>query len=107
MEWNIVIIIGLIGTICGITFGYVGYSQGKKKENLEDGALGADIKYIMRRTDEVLLEQKDTNRNINAIGERVTIQEVRLEEGFKAANFRIDGVVGDLKDYKKDRAKGV
>lgn len=65
MEWNIVIIIGLIGTICGITFGYIGYSQGKKKENKEDGALGADIKYIMRRTDEVLLEQKDTNRNIN------------------------------------------
>ena len=86
MEWNIVIIIGLVGTICGITFRYAGYSQGKKKENKEDGALGADIKYIMRRTDDILLEQKDTNKSINLLAERVT----RVEESTKQAHKRLD-----------------
>ena len=99
MEWNIVIIIGLIGTICGITFGYIGYSQGKKKENKEDGALGADIKYIMRRTDEVLLEQKETNRNMGFLTERVT----RVEEGVKATSNRIDTIEVDFKECKRTK----
>ena len=97
--------IGLIATVCSILFGYVGYQRGQKDEfrktGNSEGVLNTDIQYIKRRTDEVLLEQKDTNRNIGFLTERVT----RVEEGVKATNHRIDTVESNFKDCKK--TKGV
>jgi hypothetical protein len=85
------------GAICGIVFGYVGYSKGTKKDSMQEGRekgsmesniknLEANTTYIMRRMDESLLEQKDTNRNLNALAERVT----RVEESAKSAHKRLD-----------------
>ena len=95
--------IGLIATGCSIVFGYMGYQRGLKDENKKlgnnEGILNTDIQYIKRRTDEVLLEQKDTNRNIGFLTERVT----RVEEGIKAVNDRVDNVVEDLKDCKRTK----
>lgn len=89
MDWGW---IGIAGTICGIVFGYLGYKKGLKDEyrNLgtKEGSLHSDISYIKSRTDDVLLEQKDTNRNMNLMNERLT----RVEESTKSAHRRIDGV---------------
>lgn len=91
MDWGW---ISLIGTMCGIVFGYLGYKKGVKDEykNLgaSEGSLQSDISYIKKRTDDVLLEQKDTNRNMNLMNERLT----RVEESTKSAHRRIDGVEG-------------
>lgn len=107
MEWNVVLIAGFISAIFSVVFGYLGYQKGQKdeskKEGSTEGILNSDIKYIMRRTDEVLLEQKETNRNISAVTDRVTIQEVRSEEGFKAVNKRIDSVLDDFKECKRTK----
>lgn len=95
--------IGLIATVCSIMFGYMGYQKGLKDENKKlgnsEGILNTDIQYIKRRTDEVLLEQKDTNRNIGFLTERVT----RVEEGIKAVNNRVDTVELDFKDCKRTK----
>lgn len=80
------------GSVSAIVFGYVGYSRGLKKDlysaGTVRGALEADITYIKRRTDDVLLEQRDTNKSISTLTERVT----RVEESSKSAHKRIDTI---------------
>ena len=87
---NAIALLGVVGIISGVLFGYIGYQNGCKKENLlegeEDGALKSDTKYIMRRVDDILLEQKDTNKSLNLLAERVT----RVEESTKQAHKRLD-----------------
>ena len=97
------ITLGVIATVTSIIFAYMGYQKGLKDENKKagtnEGILNTDIQYIKRRTDEVLLEQKDTNRNIGFLTERIT----RVEEGVKAVNNRVDTVEGDLKECKRTK----
>jgi hypothetical protein len=76
--------------LTAVTFGYIGYRKGLEKDSYSAGNtrgnLESDIAYIKRRTDDVLLEQKDTNKSINLLAERVT----RVEESAKSAHKRID-----------------
>lgn len=93
-------IIGAVGTVCGIIFGYIGYQKGLRtdfyKEGSDDGTLKADTQYIKRRIDDVLLEQKDTNKSFNILSERVT----RVEESSKQAHKRIDSIERKRDDEK-------
>lgn len=81
-----------VGSVSAVVFSYVGYSRGIKKDSYSAGAargtLETDIEYIKHRTDDVLLEQKDTNKSINALAERVT----RVEESTKSAHKRLDQI---------------
>ncbi|WP_088187527.1 hypothetical protein [Desulfosporosinus sp. FKA] len=97
-------IVSLIGVICSIVVGVVSYIVGTKKkskqEGKEQGSMESNIKnleanttYIMRRMDESLLEQKETNRSLNTLSERVT----RVEESTKSAHKRIDDLERDGK----------
>lgn len=90
MDVTVWVLLGAVGTVCSILFGLLGYQKGVKKEAYTDGGFNAglksDIDYIKRRTDEVLLEQKDTNKSVNALAERVT----RVEESSKQAHKRIN-----------------
>lgn len=84
------VIIGMVGTVSSILFAYLGYQRGVRKESYRqgghDGELKADIEYIKRRSDDLLLEQKDTNKTLSNLSERVT----RVEESSKQAHKRID-----------------
>jgi peptidoglycan hydrolase CwlO-like protein len=90
-------LIGAAGTVCAIIFGYLGYQKGLRqdsyKEGSDDSELKADTQYIKRRIDDVLLEQKETNKSINALSERVT----RLEESLKSAWKRIESIEKGVK----------
>ncbi len=94
--------IGAAGVMAGIIFGFWGYLRGNKQDNYKegdtDGTLKSDTQYIKRRIDDVLLEQKDTNKSINALAERVT----RVEESAKQAHKRIDRLdkVGEEREEK-------
>ena len=87
---NAIALFGVVGIISGVVFGYTGYQKGLKQESLqegeEEGTLKADTRYIIRRVDDILLEQKDTNKSINLLAERVT----RIEESTKQAHKRLD-----------------
>lgn len=89
--------IGIIASVAGIVLSYLGYRQGQKDEQArlkktyreegeEAGTLHMDIAYIKRRSDDMLLEQKETNKNITILSERVT----RVEESSKSAHKRLD-----------------
>lgn len=88
MDQNVSL--AVVGVVSGMVFAYVGYLKGLKKDSYtagaSKGALETNITYIMRRTDDVLLEQRDTNKNLTALGERVT----RVEESAKSAHKRLD-----------------
>lgn len=85
-------IASVVGAICTVLGSYVAYSKGTKKDyyaaGTARGTLESDIAYIKHRTDDVLLEQKDTNKSINALSERVT----RCEESTKSAHKRLDTI---------------
>ena len=87
---NAIALLGVVGIISGVLFGYVGYQKGFKQESSqegeEEGTLKADTRYIIRRVDDILLEQKDTNKSLNLLAERVT----RVEESAKQAHKRLD-----------------
>ena len=91
-QISIFALIGVVGTISGVVFGYIGYKRGLQKdaysEGIDNATLRSDTEYIKRRIDDVLLEQKDTNKSINALVERVT----RVEESSKQAHKRIDQI---------------
>lgn len=90
MTTDIVVLVGVIGSVSGVAFGYIGYKRGVKSESYQTGnhrgTLLSDMQYIKRRIDDVLLEQKDTNKSINLLSERVT----RVEESAKQAHKRLD-----------------
>ncbi len=92
-QSTLVAVVALVTTIIGTLVGAFGYAHLVKKDTYTAGAaegtLRADNDYIKRRIDDVLLEQKDTNRNIKDLGERVT----RVEESAKSAHHRIDEIV--------------
>ncbi len=85
-------LLGAIGTLCSIAFGYVGYQQGIKNickdEGKENGELKADIKYIKSGIDDIKLDLKVQVKRVNELAERVT----RIEESARQAHKRIDEI---------------
>ena len=87
------------GSILGVISGYIGYAKGAKKDSYSDGretgSQHADIDYIKKRTDDILLEQRDTNRKLEGHARELSdhgIQIARLEESVKSAHHRITTV---------------
>lgn len=91
-KGELIALIGVVGTVCSIVFGYIGYQKGIKKDSKDEGravgSLKSDTEYIKRRIDDILLEQKDTNKSITLLAERVA----RVEESTKSAHHRIDAI---------------
>lgn len=95
--------IGLVLTIFGLIIAFQGYQLNKKKhqeeqtekhtkEEKDDAKESAEIKlqlgYISKGVDEIRLEFKDSQRQMVALGERVT----RVEESSKQAHKRLDNL---------------
>lgn len=105
--------ISVLGTVASILFAYLGYKRGQRdelqrqrneyrEEGTAEGTLRTDIEYIKRRSDDMLLEQKETNKNINILNERLT----RVEESTKSAHHRIDKITEDCKDFRSKHGQG-
>lgn len=92
MDQSAIFLATAAGSLSAIIFGYVGYLKGNKKdtylEGESKGAQQADIAYIKKQTDNILFEQRDTNRHVNMLSERIT----RVEESAKSAHKRIDQI---------------
>lgn len=80
------------GSVCGVIFGYFGYLKGVRKDSYANGAargtLEAYLSDIKVRINDVLIEQRDTNKSITTLAERVT----RVEESTKSAHLRINTI---------------
>lgn len=90
MELGTALLIIIPVVTAGITIAtfFITRHKDAKKEGQDDGALKADIAYIKRRVDDVLLEQRETNKTLDAHAERIT----RVEESTKQAHKRIDEI---------------
>ena len=92
MQIEIVTLIGVIGTVCGVIFGYIGYQRGLKKDSTDtgknDGVLLSDVGYIKSGIDDLKRKQELTDERHYALAERVT----KVEESAKQAHHRIDEI---------------
>ncbi|MCI9626533.1 MAG: hypothetical protein HFI90_07095 [Clostridia bacterium] len=92
MKVDIIVLLGAIGALSGIIFSYIGYQRGKNKDTKNEGentgVLISDVGYIKAGVDDLKKEQRETNKSVNALSERVT----RVEESTKQAHKRIDGL---------------
>ncbi len=83
-------VIAAVAAVFSIIFGGITLKRSVQKDcdasGRERGELKADTEYIKRRIDDVLLEQKDTNKSVSILSERVA----RVEENAKAAHRRLD-----------------
>ena len=91
-QITIISVITAVSALGGAAFGYLGFLGNARKDFFSAGSAKgsqeADTAYIKRRVDDILLEQKDTNKSINVLAERVT----RVEESTKAAHQRIEQI---------------
>lgn len=94
MTVDVVVLIGLIGTICSIIFGFVGYRKGLKKENIQTGTLLSDVGYIKSGVDDLKRKQETAEERHFSLAERVT----KVEESSKQAHKRIDTIEGKRRD---------
>jgi peptidoglycan hydrolase CwlO-like protein len=93
----VAIVIPIITAVCTLVSFFIGRQAAAKQKGELDGEKHADIQYIKRRVDDILLEQKDTNKTLESHGERIT----RLEESAKQAHHRIDEINSKLGIVKK------
>ncbi|AND06654.1 hypothetical protein COL26_30755 [Bacillus thuringiensis] len=84
--------IGLIIAIASALIGYFSYSLNRSKEIKSDGQQGAELKakleYISKGVDDIRIDQKASERQMVAFGERIT----RVEESSKQAHKRLDNL---------------
>lgn len=90
MKIDLLAIISSTAALAGIVFGWLGFRRATCSDFRREGTLKSDTEYIKRRIDDILLEQKETNKSINLLAERVT----RVEESVKQAHKRIDVFAG-------------
>ena len=86
---SIIALIGAVGAICSIIFGYAGYQKGIKKDCKDEGnntgSLMSDIGYIKAGIDDLKRKQEAAELRHSALAERVT----RVEESVKSAWYEI------------------
>lgn len=80
--------IALLCTVAGLLINLALFLRTRKNDGAEIGKRASDIDYIKRRTDDILLEQRNANNTLGAHGERIS----RLEESVKQAHKRIDAL---------------
>lgn len=80
--------IAILCTVIGLLINLAMFLRTRKNDGAEIGKRAADIDYIKRRTDDILLEQRNANNTLGAHGERIS----RLEESVKQAHKRLDAI---------------
>lgn len=92
-ETIFVAIIGVIGTLCGIYFGYSSYKRTERKDNQQEGkesaTLFSDIGYIKSGIDDLKRKQEKSDERHIEIITRLT----SVEASAKQAHKRIDELI--------------
>lgn len=85
-------VIGIIGSVAAIVFGYAAFSRNKKADMADDAKHDAtvltEIGYIKANTDEIKAEQKEQRKTNTEFVTRLTAVEVSAKQAHK----RIDNL---------------
>lgn len=88
--------IGVIIAISGLLLSFFSYQLNRTKEvkadTSQDAHIKAQLEYISKGVDDIRIEQKASDRRIEALGERIT----RVEESSKQAHKRLDNMEKEL-----------
>lgn len=89
IQWGIVIAVG------GLLLSYLTYQFNKQKdtktESRQDAQIQAKLEYIGKGVDDIRIDLKANERQMVALGERVT----RVEESNKSLHKRVDKIEGN------------
>ncbi|MBG9548363.1 hypothetical protein [Cytobacillus firmus] len=84
--------IGTLIAVSGLIISFLAYQFNRQKElksdTREDGEIKAQLGYISKGVDDIRIELRASEKQIGALGERVT----RVEESAKQAHKRIDNL---------------
>lgn len=84
--------IGVLIAVLSLAISYLAYSLNKTKTIKSDGQQSADMKvelgYIRKGVDDIRIDLKASEKQMIALGERVT----RVEESSKQAHKRLDNL---------------
>lgn len=86
--------VGLLIAIAGIVISFASFMGNRAKNHKSDGEEIAEVRsvlsYIRRGIDDIKIDLKANEKNINSLAERVT----RVEESVKQAHKRLDAIDG-------------
>jgi len=85
---DVTVIVGLIGGVASIVFGYVGYQNGIKAKSKNEGALMSDIGYIKSGIDDLKRKQETSEQRHYELVERVTKAEESLKSAWNVINVK-------------------
>lgn len=87
-------LLGVLGTVCAIVFGYAAFSRGRKKDDSEegkqDGTLLTEIGYIKSGVDDIKRKQDKQDEQYIDVISRITA----VEASAKQAHKRLDRMEG-------------
>lgn len=93
MSIELSLLIAAVGTLVGV-LGYLLNSKSNiKNDGAKDAQLSTKLEYISKGVDDIRIDLKANERQMQAFGERVT----RVEESAKQAHKRIDKIEGEEK----------
>lgn len=85
-------VIGVVGTVCAIVFGYIAFARNGKKDTADEAKADAtvltEIGYIKANTDEIKAEQKEQRKTNVEFVSRLTA----VESSAKQAHHRLDSL---------------
>lgn len=89
--------VGILISVLGVIIAYQGYQLNKQKETKSDSRqeakLQTQLDYISKGVDDIRIDLKANEKQMVALGERVT----RVEESAKQAHKRIDNLIEEVK----------
>lgn len=89
---NLTVEIGVLIAICGVLLSYLTYQYNKQKETKidtrQEAKIQAQLDYISKGVDDIRIDQKASDRQMVALGERV----IRVEESAKSFHKRLDNL---------------
>ncbi|MCQ6307080.1 hypothetical protein [Bacillus cereus] len=84
--------LGVLIALLSLAISYLGYALNKSKSIKADGQQSAEVKaelgYIRKGVDDIRIDLKASEKQMVALGERVT----RVEESTKQAHKRLDTI---------------
>ena len=87
--------LGIVLTVLSLIVAYQGYQLNKTKSAKDDGKqtaeVSAQLQYISKGVDDIRIDIKANEKQMQVLGERVT----RVEESTKQAHKRLDKVEGE------------
>lgn len=89
----IVSVVSVCAGLCSIIVFAINRAKDKKAEGREEGTQGADLQYIKRRVDDILLDNKENNRQLIQHETRISLLE-SSEERLRNVPERLTNVYG-------------